>query len=112
MSIIVTAKGLRYTITLLDNEVKIVENADIKSQIRNAMILNKEKKVLLNVTYKLKDIKAVKFANLTQDTSLLTIELINGNNKDLEMTPKDLKDSNALKTHVKQIADYMQENLA
>ena len=114
MAIIVTAKGLRYTISLLDNEVKIKENADIKDKTINTLkkinIFKKEKGLLLDVVYELNQIKKVVYSNPTQDTSVLTLELVDGSTIEFEMTPVDVKNSNALKTQVKQIADYIEVN--
>lgn len=114
MAIINTAKGLRYTLMLLDSELKIKENSDIKDAALNAFkkinIFKKEKELLLDVSYELKQIKKVAYSNPTQDTSVIKLELIDGSTFEFEMTPSDVKSSNALKTQVKQIADYIEAN--
>ena len=114
MAIINTAKGLRYNLTLFDNELKIKENADIKDTTLNALrkinIFKKDKELLLDVSYELKQIKKVVYSNPTQDTSVIKLELLDGSTFEFEMTPADVKSSNALKTQVKQIADYIEVN--
>lgn len=114
MAIINSAKGLRYTLTLSDNELKVKQNADIKTSainlIKKANVFKKDKELLLDVTYELRQIKKATYSNLTQDTSIIKLELLDGSVVEFEMTPSDVKNSNALKTQVKQIADYIEAN--
>lgn len=113
MAEIVNAKGLRYTITLYDDEVNIKENAKLIDKAGNVLkkinFLKKDKDVLLNRTFKLSEIKNAFYTNPTQDTSVMKLELSDSIVKEFEMTPTDTKNSNALKTQVKQIVDYIQE---
>ena len=112
MPIIVEAKGLRYTITLLDDEIRIKENAKFLDNVGNALkrinIFKKEKDILIDVSHKLSEISKSSFEDITQDTSRLVLTLSDGTIKTFEMSPTDVIQSNALKTHVKQIADYIQ----
>lgn len=112
MVIIVTAKGLRYTMHLFDDEISIKENANFLENAGNLIkkinIFKKEKVLLIDETHKLDNIKEAFFESPTQDTSLLVLELVDGSTKKYEMSPTDKKFSNALKTQVKQIADYIQ----
>ena len=75
---------------------------------RKSTFLRKKKELLLDVSYELKQIKKVAYSNPTQDTSVIKLELIDGSTFEFEMTPADVKSSNALKTQVKQIADYIE----
>jgi hypothetical protein len=115
MAIINTAKGLRYTMFLSDDNLRIVENADIKDKALNIVnrinIFKKEKHLLIDVVYDFKQIKKVLYSNPTNDTSILELELADGTNSKYEITPTDVKKSNALKTQVKQIADYIKEKI-
>ncbi|MGE4342016.1 MAG: hypothetical protein AB7E23_02840 [Bacilli bacterium] len=112
MPIIVEAKGLRYKIVLLDNEIRIKENANLLDNVGNALkkinIFKKDKDILIDVSYKLSEISKSSFEDITQDTSRLILILSDGSVKAFEMSPTDIKQSNALKTHVKQIVDYIQ----
>jgi hypothetical protein len=114
MSTITIAKGLRYTLTLLDSELKVKQNADLKDSAVNLLnkmnFLKKDKNLLIDVTYHLKKIKKVTYTNPTQDSSVLKLELFDDTVVEFEMTPVDVKSSNALKTQVKQIADYIESN--
>lgn len=79
MAIIVVAKGLRYTLTLMDTKLKIKQNAGVKDSVLNLVkkcnFLKKEKYLLLDIVYPIKQIKKVSYSNPTQDTSVLKIEL-------------------------------------
>lgn len=112
MPTIVEAKGLRYTITLLDEEIRIKENAKLWDNIGNAIkklhIIKKDKDVLIDLTYKICEISNSSFQEITQDSSKLVLTLNDGTIKTFEMSPTDVRHSNALKTHVNQIADYIQ----
>lgn len=114
MAIVTIAKGLRYTLTLHDTELKVKQNADLKDAavnlIKKVNIFKKDKELLLDVTYQLDQIKKVSYTNPTQDSSVLKLELLDGNVVEYEMTPDEIKNSNALKTQVKQIADYIEVN--
>lgn len=105
------AKGLRFTMTLYDEEINIEENAGLVGKVKNKFaklnILKKDKEVLFNKTYKLSEIKNAVYSNPTQDTSVLKLEFLDNSFREFEMTPTDIKNSNALKTQVKQIADYI-----
>lgn len=107
------AKGLRFTITLYDDEINIEENASLAGKAKNAFvklnILKKDKDILFNKTYKLSEIKNVVYSNPTQDTSVLKLEFLDNSFREFEMTPTDIKNSNALKTQVKQISEYIEE---
>ncbi len=109
MAVIVEAKGLRYTVILTDDHVQIKENANIKESISNIIKkIKKDQDLLVNESYKLTEIIRANFEELSQDTSKLTLELNNERIRTFEMSAKDKYLSNALKTHVKQIADYIQ----
>ncbi len=114
MAIINSAKGLRYTLTLFDNELKVKQNADTKTstfnKIKKLNVFKKDKELLLDVTYKIQQIKKVTYSNPSQDTSIIQLELLDSSVVEFEMTPSDVKNSNALKTQVKQIADYIEAN--
>jgi hypothetical protein len=115
MAIIVTAKGLRYTMTLFDEYLKVLENADFKEKtiniIKKINFFNKSNDLLIDKIYQIKQIKNILYDNPTNDTSILELELLDGTNTKYEMTPADVKNSNALKTQVKQIADYIKERI-
>ncbi|HHT37819.1 MAG TPA: hypothetical protein GXZ95_00185 [Mollicutes bacterium] len=105
MAIINVAKGLRYTITLSVENVKIRENSNLIGRLKS---FKKGERKLINETYKFNEIKKVSYENLTQDTSVLKLVLTNDTECVFEMTPNDTKESEALKTQVMQIAEYIQ----
>jgi len=114
MKHIVQAKGLRFTITLFDEEVRIKENADLFKNIGNAfekinfLKKQKEKDLLVEDFFKIENIETANYCSITKDVSKLVLILKDGTIKEYEMSSTDLQYSNALNTYVKQIADYIQ----
>lgn len=99
---------------MFDAELNIKQNADFKdiaiNLVKKINIFKKENELLLDVIYPLSKIKKVSYINPTLDSSVLKLELFDDDLVEFEMTPKDVKNSNALKTQVKQIADYIETN--
>lgn len=112
MATITEAKSLRFTIALNEDTLHIKENASAIGNIQNAFkkmnIFDGKKKLLLNLSYPLEDIKEAKFVDVTIDVSQLVLVLKDGETKTFDLTSTDPKKSHALKTNVEQIAYYIQ----